>query len=194
MRKQMFRLKIYLKAIFHSLLQLLVMILFGVFNETLIEMVILYVCFFYFRETFEKQFHANSMWGCTLITILVYWFSSRIIPNKQMSVLLSIIFTYLINMVSFYTRDYLDIKNANKEIGKKKRITSRQMIIRILGEENLDEESIEKFCVQKGAPYLSETIYLFLNNTLEDTADILGVVNSTIVRRINAFIRISLKD
>lgn len=70
---------------------------------------------------------------------------------------------------------------------KKKKNQNRLMIIEIL-KNNLDEEYIEKFCTSIGKPKLSETIYLFLNNTLEETAEILGVDASTIMRRINTFI------
>lgn len=187
MRKLAYKLKIKFKFVFHSVFQLGTMLLFGFFNGTLFEMVILYICFFYFRRLFEKQFHASSMWGCTILTMIVYWFASRITPNKSMSILLVIIFTYLINMISYYVRDYSDIKHPKK----KKKNTNRQIIIDILGENNLSEESIEKFCVAKGVPKLAETIYLFLNNTLEETSEILDVDNSTITRRINSFIKAS---
>ena len=70
---------------------------------------------------------------------------------------------------------------------KKKKNQNRRMIIEIL-KNNLDEDYIEKFCTSIGKPKLSETIYLFLNNTLEETAEILNVDTSTIMRRINTFI------
>ena len=111
MRKKLFKIRIKLKAMFHSLFQLLVLLGFGYFNNAFWEMIILYFCFFYFRTRFEKQFHASSMWGCTVLTIIVYWLASRIIPQKSLSILLVIVFTYFINTFSFYARDYLDIKN-----------------------------------------------------------------------------------
>ncbi len=190
MRKKLFKIRIKLKTMFHSLFQLLVLLGFGYFNNALWEMIILYFCFFYFRTRFEKQFHASSMWGCTILTIIVYWLASRIIPQKSLSILLVIIFTYFINTFSFYARDYLDIKKPKK----KKKNTNRQQIIEILGEQNLDEESIEKFCVAKGMPRLSETIYLFLNNTLDETSYILEVDHTTITRRIKKFIKESQRD
>ena len=189
MRKTFYKIRLHLKAISHSLLQFLAMIIFGYFHSSLIEMLILYICFFYFKNRFEKQFDASSTWGCTILTIIVYYWASLIIPNTTISVVLVICFTYLINTISYYVRDYLDIKYPKK----KKKNTNRQVIIDILGEDNLEEEQIEKFCVSRGIPRLSETIYLFLNNTLEDTADILGVEPSTITRRINNFIRTSRK-
>jgi hypothetical protein len=160
-------------------------------------MAIIYVCFFFFREKFEKQYHAPTTWGCTILTLIIFYFVSLIAPNQTVSIILVILFTYTINNVSYYVRDYLDIKSKLNELEnpkKKKKNVNRQLIIDILGKDNLDEENVEKYCISKGIPKLSETIYLFLNNTLEDTADILDVDASTITRRIKKFIEIGLKD
>lgn len=181
--------KIIAKGLFHSSLQFLLIMLFAWFNDCIFEMIVYYICFFYFRTKFEKQYHALTSWGCTFLTIIIYYIISNILPNKSITVLLIIILTYFVNLTSFYYRDYLDIKKPKK----KKRNSNRQQIIKILGENNLDEESIERFCISKGIPKLSETIYLFLNNTLEETASILGVDNSTITRRIVHFIEENTK-
>lgn len=72
--------------------------------------------------------------------------------------------------------------------------TKRKEIIKILGVDRLDEESIHKYCVSKGLPKISETIYLFLNNTLEETSEILQVDMSTLSRRINKFIETAKEE
>lgn len=189
--------KLLLKGLFHSLLQFTLIFSFAWFNNCIFEMAIIYVCFFIFRNKFEKQYHALTTWGCTFLTMIIFYIVSKITPEKSISLVLVILFTYLINTISFYYRDYLDIKNMNNSNisnSKKKKNTNRQLIVEILGKDNLDEENIERYCVSKGIPRLSETIYLFLNNTLEETADILDVDISTITRRIKRFIEISLKD
>lgn len=150
-------------------------------------MIIIIPCFFYFRSKFEKQFHASDGWRCTLYTIIIFTIVSIISPNISISIILIVILTYFINLTSYYVRDYLDIKYPKK----KKKNTNRQAIINILGADNLSEEYITDFCVKIGKPNLAETIYLFLNNTLEETANILDVDNSTIIRRINNFINVS---
>ena len=196
------RTKFLLIGLFHSILQFALIFTFAWFNDCLLEMAITYVCFFYFRTKFEKQYHALTSWGCTFITMIVYYIISIIVPNKSISILLVIILTYFINYCSFIYRDYRDIKalrTCNNEITpvvkkKKKKNTNRNLIIEILGSDNLDEESIETYCISKGIPKLSETIYLFLNNTLEETADILDVDTSTITRRIKRFIENGLKN
>ena len=187
--------KFLIKGLLHSLLQFISIFAFAWFNSCIFEMSIIYVCFFLFRTKFEKQYHALTTWGCTILTMIIFYIVSCITPEKSISVILVIIFTYTINKVSYYYRDYLDIKNAkNEKVAKKKKNTNRQLIIDILGANNLDEESIEKYCVSKGVPKLSETIYLFLNNTMEDVSDILEIDMSTITRRIKKFIDVSLKD
>lgn len=54
-----------------------------------------------------------------------------------------------------------------------------------------NETKIEKFCKKLGIPEVSETVYFFLNNTIEETADWLGISTSTVKRRVNKFIQIS---
>lgn len=183
--------KIILKGLFHSLLQLLALLLFGWFRDRIFEVCIYYVCFFTFRPTFPKQYHALTSWKCTFTTIIVDYIVSTIIPNKSLSLLITIILTYAINYISFLYREYLDNKDlqAVKQNTKPKKNSKRKQIIDILGKENLDEESIEKYCISKGLINISETIYLFLNNTLEETSAILEIDLSTINRRINKFIK-----
>ena len=70
---------------------------------------------------------------------------------------------------------------------------NRLLIIDILGKDNLEEAYIEKYCSKLGLIHMGKTIYLFLNNTIEETAEILDVDISTITRRINKFIEKSKK-
>ena len=177
--------KLILKGIFHSVLQFTLIFTFAWFNDCLFEMAIIYVCFFFFRPKFDKQYHASTTWMCTIDTIIVFYIVSAIAPSKGISIILVILFAYLINTISYFVRDYLDLKK------RKNLKTKRMKVIDILGDDNLDEESIEKYCVSIGYPDLSESVYLFINNKLEDTAEILGVDNSTITRRINKFLKAS---
>ena len=52
-----------------------------------------------------------------------------------------------------------------------------------------DEEAIEALCKSLGLIDLSETVYLYLNNTIEEVASILEIDTSTVTRRINKFIK-----
>lgn len=184
--------KIILKGVFHSVLQLLVAILFGWFNDCLLEMMISYACFFFFRTRFEKQFHAITNWGCTSFAIFDYFVRSIILPNKNISLIATILMAYSINLASYIYKDWRDKKDLeNAKIGKepkKGKDSKRQTIIEILGKNNLSEEKIEEFCVSIGCVNLSETIYLFLNNTVLDVSVILEIDRSTIFRRVDKFI------
>ena len=181
------KIKMYWKVVLISLIQLSFVLFIGWFFDHLLEMIMIIPCFFYFRGKFEKQYHAKDGWRCTLYTMVVFTVVSAISPNMSISIILIVILTYFINLIFYYVRDYLDIKYPKK----KKKNTNRQAIINILGDDKLSEEDITDFCVKLGCPNLGETIYLFLNNTLDDTADILEVDNSTITRRINKFINAS---
>ena len=52
------------------------------------------------------------------------------------------------------------------------------------------EEEIEKICIQNGLNIkVSETVYLYLTNSKDDVADILGVEGTTVIRRLKKFIK-----
>ena len=109
--KVIFKLKLYAKCWFHTLLQFLSIFLFAWFNNCILEMCIIIPCFFYFRKKFEKQYHARTTWLCTFYTLIVFYIVSNISPNLAISVILIIFFTYTINDISFYVRDYLDLRD-----------------------------------------------------------------------------------
>ena len=110
MLKLLYKIKINSKIWFHSILQLTAILSFGWYNDRLFEMAIIYLCFFVFRQQFEKQWHASTTWLCTAYTIGIFFIISLIAPPKELSLLLIVIFTYTINFVSFHTREYLDLK------------------------------------------------------------------------------------
>lgn len=132
--------KIILKGLFHSLLQLILIFFFAWLNDCIFEMLIVYTCFFLFRTKFDKQYHALTSWGCTFITMIVFFIVSLTIPQKTISLLLVIIFTYFINLMSFYARDYLDLKDKFK--ARKVEITkgmNKDKLLEICKQNNLNE-------------------------------------------------------
>ena len=53
----------------------------------------------------------------------------------------------------------------------------------------MTEEEIESFCLQKGInSKVSETVFLYLTNSKDDVADILGIEGTTVIRRLKRFI------
>lgn len=188
----MYKIKIKLKMFGYSILgilTLLCILAFAFINNRFIEIFITIIFFYIFRNMYEKQYHSKSLLTCSAISFIIFIFVTNCSIRLANSILFSIILTYLVNTISYYVRDYLDIKYPNK----KKKNTNRQLIIDILGKDNLNEEYIEEYCNKLGLINISETIYLFLNNTLETTSEILEVDNSTITRRINKFIKESRK-
>lgn len=183
-----YKLKLKLKLFGYSLLGVLTLIsilIYAYYNDRSFEVGITIMFFYLFKRRYEKQYHSSSLFTCSIISFIVFIFVTKSSISLSCSLLFTIILTYIINTVSYYVRDYLDIKRPTK----KKKNTNRQLIIDILNSDDLSEEYIEEFCTKHGLVNMSETIYLFLNNTLEDTSEILDVDPSTITRRINRFIK-----
>lgn len=183
---QLLSIKISINILFFTII-----IFFGWISGKIIESIILLISFFIYRSAFGKEYHEDTITKCIKTTLSIFSISIMTLLPNSLSYVSPLIFGYLISYIAYKYQDYLDIKQPKK----KKRNTNRNLIIEILGKDNLDEESIEKFCISKGLVNISETIYLFLNNKLEDVADILQVDMSTLNRRINKFINISkIKD
>ena len=69
-----------------------------------------------------------------------------------------------------------------------RRRDNRARIIKLL-KGKVSEEQIDRFCMKNEInPKVAETIYLYLNNSIEDVAEILEVSNATIAKRVAGFI------
>jgi hypothetical protein len=176
-----------IKYFFLLVLQYLILIAISLLLDKLIECITMLPLFFIYTKKYSKQYHCATLLKCGVTTIAIFTLLFILMPSKNQFVFSGIIVMYVMTLISYYVRDYIDIKFPKK----KKKNTNRQIIIDILGSNNLSEESIEEYCNKLGLINMSETIYLFLNNTLESTSEILDVNISTITRRINKFIRIS---
>ena len=132
--------KLLLKGLLHALLQFTAIFTFAWFYNCILEMLIIYICFFLFRTKFEKQYHAPTTWLCTIYTFIVFFLVSNITPKIHFSIILIVLFTYCINQISFYVRDYLDLKDRFK--ATKIKITkgmNKDALIKICNEHNLNE-------------------------------------------------------
>lgn len=123
------------------------------------------------RHSFENELHYNTTSKCIKISLLFFIIAISFILKFNISILFCLINGVLINFIGYI----ITLIPA-----KPKKNSKRRQIIDILGKDNLDEESIEKYCISKGLINISETIYLFLNNTLEETSAILEVDMSTL--------------
>lgn len=154
-----------------------------IFNKSL-ESLFMLISYFIFRKSFPKELHRKSTIDCIKLSLFIFFIAISTVLPVRLSYIFSIISGMLICYITYRIQDYLDYI-----VIPKSRESKRNKVIKKLGKDNLDEESIENFCVTLGMPELSETVYLFINNKLEDTAEILGVQESTITRRINKFLK-----
>ena len=130
------------------------------------------------RNLFDRQLHMSTTIKCIKVSIIVFVISITAIINYRLSVmesaLIGVVINFIGNVITLIPVE--DIKKKRK----------RQRILDIV---NNDEESIDKVCKELGLIDLSETVYLYLNNTIEDVADILEIDTTTVTRRINRFLK-----
>ena len=178
------RTKLRLRILTHTILQLSAMLLFGYFADRLFEMVVANICFFMFKPTFTKQYHAPTMWKCTLLTSFVAYIISLIVPNKSISVVLIILFTYFINVTSFYVRDYLDLRDKFK--AKQVSITkgmNKDKLIEICGTSGLNELETDILVYYYCDRYsLSKISYM-----IEYSYDYVAELKSKAIKKIKSF-------
>ena len=130
------------------------------------------------RNLFDRQIHMSTTIKCIKVSIIIFIISITTIINYNLSIMESALIGVVINFIG----NVLTLIPV-EEIKKKKK---RQRIIEIV---NNDEESIDKVCKELGLIDLSETVYLYLNNTIEDVSDILQIDTTTVTRRINRFLK-----
>lgn len=174
------KLELVLRKLLGYILFLLIILSYSLLLGKFFETLPLLMSYTMSRNIFKNQLHYKTSSKCIKVSIIFFIISISFILKINISLLQALIVGVLINFIG-----YLITLLPNKPMKN----TKRKIIIEILGKDNLDEESIEKYCVEKGVPKLSETIYLFLNNTLEETSEILEVDMSTLNRRINKFIK-----
>ena len=155
--------------------------------DRLIQMALFILLFKGIQNCFKMQFHADTLFPddaikatkiCKLISIIMEFFYLIYCKNLVVTIyanLFIIVFIAFANALLEFALRNIIVKKLNK----------REIILSIV--EN-DEEKIDAFCNSKGLINLSETVYLYLNNTVEETAEILEIDNKTVQRRIDTFI------
>ena len=154
--------------------------------NTIWNLIFIFISFVIFRARFGKSYHTDTIIKCTTISILTFYLATRMSLPLEISLLSTIFVGMLVAFIMHILNHYLEDK-------KEKRNTKRKNILEIL-ENNISEEYIEEYCTKTGCPKLPETIYLFLNNTTEEVAEILGIAVRTVQRRVESFINKSTKE
>ena len=182
--------KIYCQFLFFILTYGTLLILGIIFNRW-IEISVSIMLFHVFRGKENDTFHSSNNIKCFVISITVFIIIMRTampihityIISVYTSIILCLIMRLVFAIIKLLKIDFKGTKNK------------RQKIISILGENNLNEEYIEELCIKMGLNNkISETVYLYLNNKIDDVSSILEIDNATVTRRINTFIKNSMKN
>lgn len=159
------------------------LILVGILTDRIIEMLTMIPLFFIFTKEFDKQYHCETLFKCSLLTLIIFATICMLMPSKNEFLFAPVIAIYGLTFASFHVRNYMDLLYLCNS-----KVNSREKICKILNNK-ITEEEISEFCRLKGLKEeISETIYLYLNNKIEDVADILGKDTRTITRRIKTFL------
>lgn len=105
-----------------GLLTLIAILFIAYINQKLIETSITIILFFIFRNLYIKQYHAKSLLLCALISVITFIFIILIELRLNTSILFSVLVAFLVTLVSYYVKDYLDNKehiNKIKELKQK---------------------------------------------------------------------------
>lgn len=163
MRKMKVSNKIKLELILRKII-VYTLILSGIFAYAFVlgkekETLFLMISYTITRNMFDKQFHCTSTIKCIKTTLIVFVISITAILHYTMSTLECLLIGVVINYVG-----YIFVLIPIDEIKKKNK---RKKILKVVSN---NEESIDNYCKEHGISSVSETIYLYLNNTIEETA------------------------
>lgn len=175
-----------LKFAFHTIIQFGGVVLLGWYFGKLINVLITIPLFFIFRRRYDKTYHARCVNECTIQTLIMFVIILKLNVDIGLSILLTVMITYLNTEILYHIQEYIDLKAIAKKINEKKTKTLRQRILAVVPN---DEDKIEKLCKGFGLINLSETIYLYLNNTIEEVAAILEIDSATVNRRVKRFLK-----
>lgn len=130
------------------------------------------------RNLFDRQLHMSTTIKCIKATLIIFVISITAALKYTLSImdssLIGIVINFVGNVITLIPVQEIKKKNKRK---------------RILQYVNNNEDEIDKLCKSLGLIDLSETVYLYLNNTIEETASILEIDTTTVTRRINRFLK-----
>lgn len=154
-------------------------------NNRTIEFFIIFSSFQLNRLAFGKSYHADQLSTCTLLTLVTFYFLIKGAIPLNVSLFATPLFGVYLSYVLNKIQELIDNQTVPKPFIKKK---LREQIIDVLGDK-LTEEEIEEFCLQNGINNkIAETVFLYLTNSKDEVADILGIEGSTVIRRLKRFI------
>lgn len=82
----------------------------GLFLDKVLELTLILASYFTLRYTFVKTWHAKQTMKCIVTSIVVFWLTELFVLPKEISILCSIVFGFLITYALYLIQDYLDLK------------------------------------------------------------------------------------
>lgn len=89
-------------------------------NYKFIETVITIILFYVYRRLFEKQYHADTMTMCALVSVIVFSVIIHLEVALSISILYSIVLTFIVTLISYYVKDYFDKKAKLSSLNNKR--------------------------------------------------------------------------
>lgn len=147
-------------------------------NNRTIEFLFIFFSFQMNRMVFGKSYHADSLSKCTLITLVTFYLLIKGVIPLNISLFATPLFGVYLSYVLNIIQELIDNQEVPKPFVKKR---LREQIIEILGED-LSEEHINEICRAKGInPKVAETVYLYIDNSKDEVADILDIPGDYII-------------
>lgn len=154
-------------------------------NQRAIEFLFIFFSFQINRKIFGKSYHADQLSKCTLFTLVIFYFLTSGVFKLNVSLFMAPLFGVYLSYILNIVQELIDNQRVPKPFVKKK---LRDQVIDILGD-NLDEEYITNYCLHLGLnTKIVETVFLYLDNSKDDVADILDIQGTTVIRRVKKFI------
>lgn len=154
----------------------------ALFTGKLLESISFFISYLLFRYIFPSTLHLDIVKECIYSSIAVLGAGIVIIFNKEMSIFSSVLCGFIICML-LYIVDYI-YSLLKPKIAK----SNRDKIIAIL-KGDTSQDNIFAVCRNNGLKEdIANAVDLFLNNTLEETAEVLGKDIRTIQRKVKKFI------
>ena len=162
-------------AIIFFIVTYLSLIIIGILFNRVIEITLSVIYFHLLRGKEKETFHCSNDFYCWCVSIINFTVITKLTLPLEISYIVSIFLSFILCM--FMRLIYYVFRKVNS--------SKRDIIIEVLGE-NTTEEDIDKFCANLGLnSKYSETIYLYINNTIEETSEILDIDSRTVSRRID---------
>lgn len=129
-------------------------ILVSILTGKYIEAIAFFVAFVSLRYTFSKTYHSNSFWKCILISVAIFTLAILFIPNKNISLLASIMFGIIVDFTAYKYKDYLDLMQLVDKPFSLHNCTENELVARCkaLNYNELKTQIAVRFFVQKQKP------------------------------------------